>query len=293
MKTLNRKNRLLAFASALVLVGTSLGMAFAQVDLPASIKVSGVLRVGSQETYVPAEFRQEGSDEVVGFTADIVKEIAKRLGITHEYIHAEYSALIPGLAADRFDMGSGGMSPNPDRLEAVNMVGYFQSGATFIVRKADEGKYETAQDFCGKTIGALQGAGTIAAQIEKENAQCASSGKQPINVESFTTTPDGLQQVLLGRIEAYLPDYAQTLYIISQQPDDFATIGDNYYLVKYPIVFTFSKDGDQRLFNAVISTLSDMMADGTYIDILNNWGVAAGAIAEPAVNSLTAKQLGE
>lgn len=291
MRPFRPSRRTLTTAAASLLAWSLVSGAFSQTyDLPDSIKQSGVLRIGSQETYVPAEFRQEGSDEVVGFTASIAREIGRRLGVEIQYVHAEYSALIPGLAADRFDMGSGGMSPNPDRLEAVNMVGYYQSGATFIVRAEDEGKYEDAQGFCGKVVGALQGSSTLAAAIDRENEQCAASGKGPIVVEWFTTTPEGLQQVLLGRIEAYMPDYAQTLYIIATNPGQYSTIGNNYYLVKYPIVFTFSKAGDPRLMNAVISALTDMMNDGTYLSILQEWGVEAGAILEPAVNSLTARQ---
>lgn len=266
------------------------GTQLSGLDLPEHIRASGVLRVGSQETYLPAEFLAEGSDEVQGFTVDLLKEITKRLGLKLEYIHAEYAALIPGLEAGRFDLGSGGMSPNPDRLEAVDMIGYFQSGATFIVRKEDEDKYTSAQDFCGKSVGAIQGATTLENTINKENEQCLVAGKPPITLQFFTETPDGLLQVTLHRIDAYLPDFAQTLYIIQQNPGKYATIGENYYLVKYPITWTFSKGNDTRLRDAVINTLTDMMADGTYQAILSKWGVAAGAISEPAVNSLTAKQ---
>lgn len=262
--------------------------------LPAGIQSSGVLRVGSQETYVPAEFREEGSEEVTGFTADLLREITSRWGIGLEYVHAEYSALIPGLEAGRFDIGSGGMSPNPDRLQVVDMVGYFQSGATFIVKAenaANFGPDATAQNFCGMTVGMLQGSSTLQAAFDKENEQCVANGKEPIKLETFTTTPDGLTQVELGRIDAYTPDYAQTLYIIKTTPGVYSTIGTNFYLVKYPTVWTFPKTDDGAILrDAFIQTLTEMMADGTYQEILDRWGVGAGAIIEPAVNSLTAKQ---
>ena len=259
------------------------------LTLPESIRRLGILRVGSQETYVPAEFLDENSGEIRGFTVDLLKEITKRLGLKLEYIHVEYAALIPGLKAGQFDIGSGGMSPNPERLVSVDMVGYFLSGATFLVRKADEGLYATAQDFCGKPVGAIQGATTLESAIKVENEKCQANGKLPIDLQFFTTTPDGLTQVRLNRIDAYLPDVAQALYIIQQDPGTFATIGRNYYLVEYPITWTFLK-GEDTLRDVIASTLSGMMADGTYSAILGKWGVEAGAISEPAVNSLTAKQ---
>jgi polar amino acid transport system substrate-binding protein len=60
--------------------------------------------------------------------------------------------------------------------------------------------------------------------------------------------------------------------------------------VKYPITWTFQKSDDTRLRDAIASTLSDMMADGTYKAILDEWGVSAGAISKPAINRLTADQ---
>lgn len=262
---------------------------------PPSIAKTGVLRVGSQETYVPAEFHQEGADEVTGFTSDLLHEIAKRWGVNIEYINAQYSALIPGLEADRFDIGSGGMSPNPDRLKVVEMVGYFQSGATFLVKAENAAQYPadaTAQNMCGKTVGMLQGSSTLQKAFDKENEQCVAAGKEPITIQTFDTTPNGIQQVDLGRIDAYTPDFAQALYIIKTNPGKYSTIGTNYYLVKYPIVWTVSKTNPNaaEIRDALAKTLSEMMADGTYKTILDKWGVASGAISEPAINSLTAKQ---
>jgi polar amino acid transport system substrate-binding protein len=156
---------------------TSLGKS----ELPENITSSGILRVGSQETYVPAEFTDEGSGEITGFTVDLLKEITRRLGLKLEYVHAEYAALIPGLDAGRFDIGSGGMSPNPDRLDVVDMVGYFQSGATFLIRQEDQGKYSSAQDFCGKPVGAIQGATTLEKAIHLQNEECLANPRSTCN----------------------------------------------------------------------------------------------------------------
>jgi ABC-type amino acid transport substrate-binding protein len=41
------------------------------------------------------------------------------------------------------------------------------------------------------------------------------------------------------------------------------------------------KGGNTVLRDVIIATLSDMMVDGTYKEILEHWGVAAGAISKP------------
>ncbi|MFT4136438.1 ABC transporter substrate-binding protein [Microbacterium sp.] len=238
----------------------------------------GVLKIGSQQSYIPGEFFEEGSDQVQGFSVDFIDEIAERLGLTPEWVQVDYSAIITGLQSGQFDMGSGGMSPNPDRLAQVDMVGYFQSGATFILRKADEGKYTDAQSLCGKTIGMLEGSSTLEAAVAKENETCSS----PIQIEHYTSTPLGLQGLLSDRITAYTPDVAQTQYIVKQNPDDFVPIGD-YTLVDYLINYTFTKENTQ-LRDAVYDALQEMMDDGTYDEILTKWGIDTGGLDKPALN---------
>ena len=238
----------------------------------------GVLKIGSQQSYIPGEFFPEGEDKVQGFGVDFIDEIAKRLDLKTEWVQVDYSAIITGLQSNQFDMGSGGMSPNPDRLAQVEMVGYFNSGATFILRKEDKGKYEDAQSFCGKTIGMLEGSSTLEAAVKKENETCDS----PINVEYYTSTPLGLQGLLSKRIDAYTPDVAQTQYIVKENPDDFVPIGD-YTLVDYLINFTFTKENTQ-LRDAVYEQLQAMMDDGTYDKILDKWGITSGGLSKPALN---------
>ncbi|TYB54404.1 transporter substrate-binding domain-containing protein [Nonomuraea sp. PA05] len=239
----------------------------------------GVLMIGSQQSYIPGEFRAEGSQDLRGFGVEIVDEIAKRLGLTTQWVQVDYSAIIAGLQAGQFDMGSGGMSPNPERLQQVDMVGYYQSGATFLVRKADAGKYATGQAMCGQKLGMLEGSTTLEKAVEKENASCP-AGK--IEVEHYTSTPLGLQGLLSERISAYAPDLAQAQYIVKENPGQFATT--DYHLVDYLINFTFMKGKNPELRDAVYTALDAMIKDGTYDKILGNWNLTVGGLKRPAYN---------
>ena len=239
----------------------------------------GVLKVGSQQAYIPGEFFEEGGDKVQGFSVDFIDEIGKRLNLRVEWQQVDYSAIITGLQSNQFDMGSGGMSPNPDRLAQVDMVGYFQSGATYVLRKADAGKYANSQDLCGKTIGMLEGSTTLEKAVKKENEKC---GANPIQVQPYTSTPLGLQGLLSKRIDAYTPDVAQSQFIVKESPNEFVTIGD-YVLVDYLINYTFTKQ-NTALRDTVYNTLQEMMTDGTYDTILTKWGIDRGGLKKPALN---------
>ncbi|MFT4194592.1 transporter substrate-binding domain-containing protein, partial [Ottowia sp.] len=92
--------------------------------IPAEIKARGALRVGSQQTFPPVEFREPGKTEVTGASRDLLTEMAQRLGLKIEYVQAEYAALIPGLEADRFDMASGGISDTEEREQKLDFINY-------------------------------------------------------------------------------------------------------------------------------------------------------------------------
>jgi polar amino acid transport system substrate-binding protein len=268
-------------AAVLLLAACSGGGGDTQTSADAKVPTvqKGVLMIGSQQSYIPGEFRAEGSQDLQGFGVDIVDEIARRLGLKTQWVQVDYSAIITGLQASQFDMGSGGMSPNPDRLKQVDMVGYYQSGATFLVRKADTGKYTTAKAVCGQKLGMLEGSTTLEKAVEKENAACGSS---PIQIEHYTSTPLGLQGLLSERIAAYAPDLAQAQYIVKENADQFATT--DYHLVDYLINFTFIKDKDKELRDAVYAQLDAMMKDGAYDKILTKWNLSVGGLKTPAYN---------
>ena len=49
------------------------------------VQKGSVLKIGTNATFVPFEFKQEGSEELQGFDIDVAKEIAKRTGKTIEF----------------------------------------------------------------------------------------------------------------------------------------------------------------------------------------------------------------
>ncbi|MFF0770868.1 transporter substrate-binding domain-containing protein [Nonomuraea wenchangensis] len=266
-------------AAALLLTGCSAGgETTAATNAKAPTLEKGTLKIGSQQSYIPGEFRADGSGPLQGFGVELVEEVARRLGLTPQWVQSDYSAIITGLQSGQFDLGSGGMSPNPERLQQVDMIGYFQSGATYLVRKADAAKYATGESMCGQKLGMLEGSTTLEKAVAALNEKCSS----PIQIEYYTSTPLGLQGLLSERIAAYAPDVAQAQYIVKENSDQFATT--NYHLVDYLINFTLVKDKNSELRNQIYATLEAMMRDGTYTKILDKWNLKTGGLTKPAYN---------
>lgn len=257
--------------------------------VPQEIRDRGTLTVGSQQTFPPVEFKKPNETTVTGVSADLLAEIAKRLDLKLEYIHGEYSSLIPGLESKRFDIASGGISDTEEREQKVDFVNYMMSGGSILVRAANSDKYKTIADFCGGTVAMLLGSNTIMKALEAANADCEAAGKAKFIVDQLPSAPDAKAQLDLGRVDGYLGDFPALVYFVTNAPGNYAVVGGNYILTPYITSWAFSKDND-GLRDAVQKTAQEMVDDGTYKKLLTNWGLEGGALPEISVNLPASKR---
>lgn len=257
--------------------------------VPQEIRDRGTLTVGSQQTFPPVEFKKPDETNVTGASADLLIELANRLGLKLEYIHGEYASLIPGLESKRFDIASGGISDTEEREQKVDFVNYMLSGGSILVRDADKDKYKTIADFCGGTVAMLLGSNTIMAALEKANAACEAAGKPKFTVDQLPSMPDAKAQLDLGRVDGYLGDFPALVYFISNAPGVYAIAGGNYILTPYITSWAFSKD-NAGLRDAVQQVTQEMLEDGTYVKLLGNWGLEGGALPEITINLPSSKR---
>jgi polar amino acid transport system substrate-binding protein len=257
--------------------------------IPAEIKARGVLRVGSQQTFPPIEFREPGKSEVTGASRDLLAEVAQRLGLKLEFVQAEYSALIPGLEADRFDLASGGISDTEEREQKVDFVNYLFSGGSILALAANKERLETIDDFCGKGVATLLGSRVIMAQVEAASERCVKAGKAAIRAEQLPSAPDARMQLDLRRVDGYLGEFPALVYMGQQFPDRYRIVGGNYMLTQYITSWGFAKNRT-ALRDAVQKATQSMLDDGTYRKLLDKWGVGGAALPAISVNLPASKR---
>lgn len=259
--------------------------------VPAEVKARGTLRVGSQQTFPPVEFREAGKPEVVGVSADLLAEVARRLGLRLEYIQGEYASLISGVEADRFDIASGGISDTEEREQKLDFVNYMYSGGAMLML-ADNPAAATARtidDFCGKTTATLLGSRVIMGAVEAASERCTRAGKSPIRTEQLPSAPDARMQLDLKRVEAYMGDFPALVYMASQFPGRYRIVGGSYILTPYITSWGFAKNR-AALRDAVRTAMQEMARDGTYQKLMDKWGVGGGALPEISINLPASKR---
>lgn len=253
--------------------------------VPPEVRARGVLRVGSQQTFPPVEFREPGKSDVVGVSADLLAEVSKRLNLKLEYIQGEYASLISGVEADRFDIASGGISDTEEREQKLDFVNYMYSGGAMMMLAENpaSASAKSIDDFCGKTTATLLGSRVIMSAVEAASERCTKAGKGAIKTEQLPSAPDARMQLDLKRVDAYMGDYPALVYMGSQFPGRYRIVGGAYILTPYITSWGFAKNRT-ALRDAVHAAMNQMKADGTYQKLMDKWGVGGGALPEISLN---------
>ena len=74
----------------------------------------GTLKVGMDPTYMPFQMTNKRG-EIIGFEVDILKAMAKSMGVKFEAVSTAYDGIIPALLTDKFDMIGSGMTLTQER----------------------------------------------------------------------------------------------------------------------------------------------------------------------------------
>ncbi len=249
----------------------------------------GKLLICTDFPYPPQEFFDEQGNPQ-GTDIDIGNEIARHLGLQAEYINSVFETIVAAVQGGKCDIIISAMNITPERNVSVSMIPYFQAGQALLAQKGNPANINSTSDLCGKAAAAqsgsteannLQGVADYAGKGLTQ--ECVKNGKQPINVVITQKDSDALLQLQSGKVAAYYADSPVAAYYVVQHPDLFQFVGQ---IVSPAVEGIAIPCGEKDCTNAPLSplgkaveaALKSMMADGTYMKILNKWQMAEGAV---------------
>ena len=203
MSTLAFGRRALTLTALLLAAAWSLPASGA--DLLASAKARGNLKIAMEGTYPPFNFKDPKTGQLAGYDVEVATLIAKRMGLTPQFVTTEWSAILAGLAAGRYDVIISQVGINPKRVLAFDFsIPYTYSSPQLIVRKGDTARYATLADLKGKKVGVGQGS------VFEQQAKAVPG----IDVKSYPAAPENLQDLAFGRVDAALNDSLMVAYLL-------------------------------------------------------------------------------
>jgi polar amino acid transport system substrate-binding protein len=248
-------------------------------QVPAPIKSKGTLNVATEAQYAPNEFIAPDGHTIIGMDADLMRALGEVMGLKVNLINANFETIIPGLAAGRYDLGISSFTDTKEREKTVDFVDYFSAGISFYAKtSANPGVTELA-DLCGKTVAVEKGT-VEQEEAEAQSKKCGKEGKKSVTVLSFPGQNAVNLAVSSGRAELGMADSPVVAYQIKQSNGQFKLIGKSYEFAPYGIAVPKTSG----MTTPILAALKELMANGTYLKILEKWGVESGAITTPKVN---------
>lgn len=252
-----RKPLFFSAIAAMLLAG---GVASAHAeDLLDTVKQAGVLKIALEGTYPPFDSRNS-EGELVGYDVDVAKAVAARLGVKPQFITTEWSGILAGLQAGKFDVIVNQVGITPARKEALDFSKpYTYSAAQLIQRADDKNDYGAPGALQGKRIGVTLG--TNFADLAKT--------LQGVEVKTYPGAPEKLRDLAAGRNDVSMDDRLMLPYLIKQSNLPLrtgATIKGGETQMGIPF-----RKGNPKFAKALDDALDSLRQDGTLKKISMQW----------------------
>jgi len=259
-------------------------VAAAKVDsiaatVPENIKSSGKLVVGTDPTYPPNEYKDEGG-KIIGFDVDLVNAIAATLGLTAEYRPSAFDKIIPSIQGGAFNVGMSSFTDSKEREQQVDFVTYFSAGSLWAQRP---GSPIDPNNACGKKVAVQATTVQETDELPAKNKACTDAGKPAIQVLKFDAQPDATNAVILGQADAMTADSPVTSYAIKKSDGKLEAAGEIFDSAPYGLAVQKGSPLAQSLQQA----LQHLIDSGEYKTIAANWGAEQGMIDKPVINGAT------
>lgn len=248
--------------------------------LPDDIRESGTLVIGIDATYPPNEYKNDAG-EPIGWSVDLGNAMAAKLGLEPEYQISSFDKILPSITGGSYDIGLSSFTDNEEREKVVDFVNYYEAGIQWA--QAIGGDVDPA-NACGLTVAVQATTYEETDELPAKSQECVDAGKEPITILKYEKQDEASNALALGQADAMSADSPITLYAVSKLADKIELAGEAFDVAPYGIAV----DKGSPLAKAVQAALQSLVDDGTYLDILSEWGVDAGAVDAITINAATA-----
>ena len=264
------RKKIIALVLSVLMIGLCFALAGCGEKKPAAdsdlayIQGKGTLVVGITD-FAPMDYQEEGSEDWIGFDADLAKKFAESLGVAVEFQLIEWDYKVNELDGKTIDCVWNGMTLTDEVKAAMDCSKAYCNNQQIVIVAADKAAdYQTAEA-CKDLRFAVE-AGSAGEAVAKENG--------------FATTPvldqaTALQEVAAGTCDAAIIDSLMAAAMVGE--------GTSYANLTYTVGLNdeeygvgFRKGSDLvEKFNAFLDAA---IADGTVDAIAETYNVQAALI---------------
>ena len=262
---LNRR-QLVAGATAGVFASVA-GFRSAQAQAkiaPPNIIKADTLVMSINPTLPPLQFVDD-KGQLQGMRVELGNAVAKWLGLTPEYVRIEFAAMVPGLAAKRWDMINTGIFWTEERSKLMYMIPYERAAISFLVAAGNPLKIAKWEDLSGKAVSVELG-GIEERRTREVDDMLKKANLKGIEIRTFNNFAESFQALRAGQVQAATAIDATAMYWQGRGDFTRAIAG----LFPQTATFAFA---DKTLALAVVDALNDLRKQGVYDALFDKYGV--------------------
>ena len=224
---------------------------------------SGTFRVGLEAGYMPFEMTDKKGN-IIGFDVDMVREMAKAMGVKLELVNTSWDGIIPGLLSNKYDLIASGMTINQERNLKVNFADpYIVVGQTALIAKKYADEINTWKDLNDPKY-------TITSKLGTTGEQAVKRLLPKATYKSFEMEDQAMLEALNGKAVATVYDLPMTSIFYAQHGKTAGMKFLNEPFTYEPLGWAINK-GDPDFLNWLNNFLRQCKNDGRYDRIYEKW----------------------
>lgn len=253
--------------------------------LPEDVRKSGKLVVAGGFAgggLPPLGFTADDNTTPIGVEVDIAHLIGDKLGLTTDLQVTSWENIFLGTDSGEYQVAVSNVGVSQERKEKYDFATYRLGLHAFEAKKGSGLTVNGAADIAGKKVAV--GSGTLQEGIvlnwDEENRK---AGLAPVEIKYYQSATDYYLALSSGRIDLYLgPNPTATYHVATVgQTEIVGTVSSSFPIDGKVAVMTKKDNG---LVKALAAAIDSAIADGSYTEVLNRWGLGAEAVSKAEIN---------
>ena len=218
--------------------------------------------IAVENLYMPFQFEEATTGEIMGYEYDLVEEICYRINCTPVYEYVSWDVMISSVSEGQFDMGMTGISIIEERKQMVDFSDPYINLQQFLLVRADEDRFSNIQEFAANPdllLGVQAGTAGFFVTLDFVPDEA-----RRVVYNEFGAL---VQALIVGDVDAIPVDAAAARGFISTTGGAVKTVGDA--ISDDEMGFIFPKGSD--LVAPINAAIASVKQDGFLDFLMNKW----------------------
>ncbi|MFD6813335.1 ABC transporter substrate-binding protein [Enteractinococcus coprophilus] len=246
--------------------------------VPEDIAAKGYLSMGTNPPFAPFEFKNSQGD-IIGLEIDLARALAGVLGLELRTVEQDFAMILPAVSAGTLDFGGSGFTDTEERRKNYDFVNTLNAGVRW-AQRADREDTIDPDHACGLTVAVQRTTVSETDDVRPKSEECVAAGKPAIEVLSYDTSDTAATALVLGRADAFSADSPVLSWAVERSDGRMVEVGEMFQAAPYG----FAVPKDSELGDALAAAMEQLIADGTYEELLAQWNITEGLLDHAQIN---------